>query len=215
MDEGSEQHNGAVERVRRGDVAALAEAFESHDRRLRATIVFRLDPRLNGRVDAGDILQEAYLNAFKRCAHVEGDTAKALFMWLRLIVIQTIADVHRRHLGAAMRDAGREQPIGGGWPGDHTSLSMAARLTGHLTSPTGALRRVELSEQLQSALGQMNDLDREVLALRHFEELTNQEVSDVLGIEEKAASIRYIRALRRLKEVLARISGLDPSSITG
>jgi len=199
-----------IERVRGGDAEALASAFDAQRARLKTIVGFRMDARLAGRVDPDDVLQEAFLNASKRAAHVEGDTDDSLFVWLRLITIQTLADVYRRHLGAQKRDAGREmtkQPAETGT----TSLSLAAGLLGHLTSPTRALRRVERAEQLVAALDRLSDTDREVIALRHFEELTNQEVAAILGIEQKAASIRYVRALRRLKDVLADFPGLSLS----
>lgn len=214
MSRQTENGDHRLERIRSGDVDVLAKAFDEHASRLQAIVRFRLDPRLARRVDAADVMQEAYLNAFKRCDHLEGSTEESLFIWLRMITLQTLADVHRRHLGAQARDAGRE------WTqrspcGDNTSLSVVARLVGHLTSPSGALRREELSEQLQASLAEMNEIDREILALRHFEELTNQEVAAVLGIEQKAASIRYVRALRRLKELLAELPGLGSSSAAG
>jgi len=203
---------GRGERIRRGDVQVLANAFEEHGARLRSIVQFRLDSRLVRRVDPADVVQEAYLNAFKRCQHLEGDADQALFVWLRLITLQTLADVHRRHLGAQARDAGREFAQRSDGLGDNTSLSVVARLVGHLTSPSGIAHRAELSERLQASLSEMNDIDREVLALRHFEELSNQEVAAVLGLEQKAASIRYVRALRRLKELLSALPGLESSA---
>lgn len=87
---------------------------------------------------------------------------------------------------------------------------MTRHLAAGVTSPSLALRRSEFCEQLHHALDQMDSIDREVLALRHFEELTNQEVAEVLGIQQKAASIRYVRALRRLKAILDELSGVNP-----
>lgn len=196
-----------IARVRGGDTAALAEAFDEYRPRLLKTVAFRLDPRLAGRVDAEDVLQEAYLNAAQRCAHVEGDTEQSLFVWLRLIVGQTLVDVHRRHLGAQMRAAGREVALHRGANAETTTASLAHGLLASVTSPSGAMQRSERAERLRAALASMDDIDREVLALRHFEELSNQEIAEVLGIEQKAASIRYIRALRRLKAILEDQAG--------
>jgi len=211
MNDRSDNEFDLLPRVKDGDTVALAKAFELSRDRLHTIVRFRIDRRLAGRVDADDILQEAYLNAAKRCAHVEGESDDALFIWLRLITIQTMADVYRRHVGAQKRDAGREARLKAPGDGATTSMSLAAGLVGGLTSPTGAIRRIERAEQLAAALDQMNDVDREVIALRHFEELTNQEVAAVLGIEQKAASIRYVRALRRLKDVLAEFPDLSLS----
>lgn len=195
-----------LERIRSGDRDALAEALEHCRPRLLRMIAFRMDRRAAGRIDPDDVLQEAFLGAAQRCEHLRGDEAGSLYIWLRLITLQSLTDLHRRHLGAQARDAGREARKAAGPAGGSTSLSIAAQLLGRMTSPTQAIRRVELTEQLQSALQQMNEIDREVLALRHFEELSNQEIAEVLNIEEKAASIRYVRALRRLKEVMTKLS---------
>jgi RNA polymerase sigma-70 factor (ECF subfamily) len=119
-----------------------------------------------------------------------------------LIVQQTLIDVQRRHLGAKKRDAYRERSIHGGQWSQNTSVSLVAKLLGTYTSPSQAAVRQERAAQLRDAIEQMDEMDREVLALRHFEELTNSEVAEVLGIQETTASNRYVRALRRLKVIL-------------
>ena len=201
----SELINGVIQ----GDRQALAALFDRYRQRLWRTVNFRLNSRLHGRVDADDVLQEAYLNAAQRIDHFLPDAAQSCFIWLRLIVSQTLVDVHRRHLGAKMRDARRDVPIYGGWDSESTSFSLSSQLLGHLTSPSHAALRQELSEQLEAALSAMSDIDREVLALRHFEELTNRETAQVLDMTEQAASVRYVRALARLKGVMSAIAGDD------
>lgn len=200
--------NLVAERIRLGGESALAELFTAFRERLWRMVHFRLDPRLIGRVDADDVLQEAYVNAVTRVGSFLSDPSHSFFIWLRLVVNQTLVDVHRRHLGSQMRDAGREITIGGGQCASASSMSMAAFLVGDLTSPSRAAMKNELASRLDEALGSMNAIDREVLVLRHFEELSNKEVAEVLGIEQKAASIRYIRAIARLKEILEAIPGL-------
>lgn len=196
-------------RLAAGDDSALGEAFAQHRERLWRMIRFRMDPRLLSRVDADDILQEAYLAAAQRLDHFrKKDEDSSLFLWLRQIAGQTLIDVHRRHIGAKMRDAGREVSLHAKMP-QATSISLAAQLLGRLTSPSQAALRDELSDQLEKALEQMEPIDQEVLALRHFEELTNREVAEVLGIQQKAASIRYVRAIARLKDVLKQIPGFE------
>jgi len=124
---------------------------------------------------------------------------------------QRLIDVHRQHLGAKMRNAGQEISIDGvGAPGAN-SACLAAELVGHMTSPSHAARKHELFEQLQDAMNQLDPIDREVLTLRHFEELGNAETAEILGIEKAAASKRYVRALERLKDLLAAIPGFDAS----
>ena len=198
-----------LERLRNGDEASLAALFSRHREKLWRLVQFRLDPRLRGRVDADDVLQEAYLNAAQRIRHFFEKPSMSFFVWLRLIVDQTLADTHRRHLGTRLRDAGREVRIDPGCQPHATSTSLAIQIAGSLTSPSQAAIRDETYRQLEEALESMDPTDREVLALRHFEELSNGEVAEVLGIQEKAASIRYVRALRRLKGILTRLPGFS------
>ena len=183
----------------------LAAEFSRQRSRLLRSIQYRIDPRLAGRVDADDILQEAYLDAAQRFAGFQQSPSVSLFVWLRKIVGQTMVNVFRRHLMAGNRSIGREQrrvrPTTGA-----TSISLAAQFAARLTSPSQAAMRGELAEQLESALGQLKPIDREILLLRHFEECTNTETAELLGIEPKAASIRYIRAVGRLKDVLGKIA---------
>ncbi len=195
------------DRLQQGDQQALAELFSYHRSRLWRMVNFRLDSRLAGRVDADDILQEAYLAAAQRIGHYLEDPSKSFFVWLRLIVGQTLIDVHRRHLGAQMRDANREVSRQRPAYPQATSISLVAQLLGNVTSPSQAAVKAETAAQLEQAIEAMDTIDREVLALRHFEELTNGEVAEVLGIQQKAASIRYVRAVARLKNILADVPG--------
>jgi len=165
-------------------------------------ISFRMDPRLHGRVDADDVLQEAWLAAVQRIDHFLADATRSIFVWFRLITSQTLIDLHRRHLGTKKRNAPMEFSINRGWTSDSTSSALSFHLLGHLTSPSQAALREELSNQLQDSLSSMNEIDREVLALRHFEQLSNKETAQILGISDQASSDRYMRALARLKNVL-------------
>jgi len=196
-----------LDRLRDGDSQALAELFSEHRERLWRMVKFRLDTRLAGRADADDILQEAYLNAAQRVHHYLQDPSNSFFVWLRLIVGQTLIDVHRRHLGAKMRDVHREVSLQAASYPQATSVALAAQLLGNMTSPSQAAVKAETARQLEQAVAAMDTIDQEVLALRHFEELTNSEVAEVLGIQQKAASIRYVRALARLKDILEKIPG--------
>jgi RNA polymerase sigma-70 factor (ECF subfamily) len=199
----SEHVNGALH----GDREALAQLFAHYRPRLWRMVNFRLHPRLQGRIDADDVLQDAWLMAVDRISYFPRDASHSPFIWFRMIVNQTLVDLHRRHLGAEKRSATRDVSINGGWQSESTSSSMAFHLMGHLTSPSSAYNRVELARQLDVALEGMNDIDREVLALRHFEELSNSETARVLNMSEQAASGRYIRALGRLKQVLEVLPG--------
>ena len=198
-----------LERVRQGDSEAMATLFDQHRERLRRMVQFRMDARLRGRVDADDIVQEAYLDAAQRAENLKGDQEQSGFIWLRLIVNQTLINVHRRHLGAKMRDAGREAHRSVVNESNSTADSIVANLLGHLTSPSQAARRAEFQAQLEHGLAAMDPLDREVLALRHFEELSNGEVALELDMQPKAASMRYVRALKRLKDILDAVPGFS------
>lgn len=201
-----DSENGRLQRLvqllRDGDEQALAELFLWYRDKLWRMVNFRLDQRLLGRVDADDVLQEAYLAAAQRVEHFRKEPEMSALVWLRLIVGQTLTDVHRRHLGARMRDA--RQEVSMHVPSAQaSSISLAAHLLGHLTSPSQAAMRDEMARRLEEALDSMDPIDREVLALRHFEELSNNEVSEVLGLQKSAASNRYVRALSRLRGILA------------
>ena len=203
----NEYDNLAVlERLRAGDEEALADAFFEYRDRLRRLISFRLDRRLYGRVDADDILQEAFLDATRRIEHFFEDSSQSLFIWLRLIVCQTMIGVHRRHLGTKMRDVTREISFHHAEYPQATSVSLANHVADSISTPSHIAMRDEARLQLETAIQQMSEIDQEILALRHFEELTNKEVAEVLGIEVKAASIRYVRALKRLQEIMESVS---------
>ena len=191
-----------------GDPNALVELFARHRDQLRRMVRLRLDRRLQGRVDPSDVLQEAQLDVLRRAGAYAADPKLPPFLWLRLITGQRLVALHRRHLGAQMRNAGQEIALHRGPMPQATSVSLAEMLLGRLTSPTQAAQRAEVRVLLQEVLNGMDPLDREVLTLRHFEELSNAEVAQVLGLSKTAASNRYIRALERLREILAGIPGL-------
>jgi RNA polymerase sigma-70 factor (ECF subfamily) len=197
-----------VRRATGGEEKALAELFAQHRSRLRQMVKVRLDRRLQGRVDPSDVLQDAFVDlAEKLPEYAERTAVVPFYLWLRLVVAERLIRVHRHHLGAAMRDAGREVSIHRNSYPDAGSASMAAQLIGHLTTVSRAAQRSETRLILQRALDGMDPIDREVIALRHFEELGNDEVASVLGITRAAASKRYVRAMLRLKRVL------DPAPI--
>jgi RNA polymerase sigma-70 factor (ECF subfamily) len=199
-----------IEQAVRGDQRALGDLLGRHRQRLRRMVALRLDRRLQGRVDPSDVIQEACLDAARRLTEYHRNPTMPFFLWLRLVVGQRLVDEHRKHLGAAARDAGREISLYRGALPETTSAALAAHLLGRLTTPSQAALRAERKIRLQEALNSLDAIDREVLALRHFEELSNAEAAAVLGLDKSAASKRYARALIRLKEILASLpSGLD------
>jgi RNA polymerase sigma-70 factor (ECF subfamily) len=196
-------------RLRAGDPAAAGELFAAHRDRLKRMVRLRLDRRLQGRLDPSDVLQEAFLDVRKKAREFAAKPDLPAYLWLRLVTAERLLILHRRHLGAQMRGADREVSLCGGGVPAATTYSLANLLLGRLTSPTEAAVRAERQLRLQEALNGMDETDREVLALRHFEELSNAEVAAVLGLTKTAASNRYVRALKRLKEVLSALPGAD------
>jgi RNA polymerase sigma-70 factor (ECF subfamily) len=190
-----------LDAARHGDESALAVLVERHRERLERMVQLRMDRRLLGRVDPADVVQKAYLAVRSKFARYNTDSQLPFFLWLRLEVGQKLVDLHRFHLGAQMRDAGQEVSLHRGALPQVTSLSLAEHLLGKLTTASRAAMRAELKICVQEALNSMDPHDREVLILRHFEELSNGEAAQVLGIKPSAAVNRYVRALKRLKDV--------------
>lgn len=186
--------------LQQGEKTALSECFAEYRPRLERIAEFRLNRRLLARIDSDDVLQEAFMAASRRLPHCDTTSRETVFVWLRMILHQTLIDLHRQHLQAAGRDLQREVRADAIEP--DTSGCIASQLVSQISSPSMSLKREELNERLRLALNQMEEKDREVLALRHFEELTNGEVARVLNLSVKAASIRYIRAMKKLKVLM-------------
>jgi RNA polymerase sigma-70 factor (ECF subfamily) len=196
-----------LDAARNGDEGALAALVERHRERLERMVWLRMDRRLQGRVDPADVVQDAYLALRGKFPQYIADPQLPFFLWLRLEVGQKLVDLHRFHLGTQMRDAGQEVSLHRGALPQVTSLSLAEHLLGKLTTASHAAMRAELKIRVQEALNSMDPHDREVLILRHFEELSNSETAQVLGIKPSAAVNRYVRALKRLKDVFQGMPG--------
>lgn len=192
-----------VNMLRCGGDTAVAELFSEFQPRLERMVEFRLDRRLRGRVDSSDIIQESYIEVARRIEDYTSNPTVAFYVWVRQITWQTLVSVHRRHLGQkrhpGMEVRLRKKEAHG------TAYSIADALIAQLTSPSGAAQRQEEHDQLRKALAAMEETDREVLALRHFEQLGNNEVAEILSLSRTAASNRYVRAVKRLGDVLASI----------
>ncbi len=191
-----------LERASRGDQCALGELLTRHRERLRLMVRLRMDRRLQGRIDPSDVIQEACLEAAERFDDYVVEPTMPFFLWLRFLTAQRLLVLHRQHLLVQGRDAGREVSLYRGGLPEASSAVLAAQLVGQHTSPSQAAIRAEMQIKLEEALNGMDSIDREVLALRHFEQLTNGETAQVLGLRESAASQRYARALLRFKNIL-------------
>lgn len=185
-----------------GGEAALADLFSRFRDRLSRMVRFRLDPRLRSRLDPSDVLQEAWVKMARRLPEVRETPPVSFYVWARRITWQTLIDLQRVGMGQR-RDPRREVEGRVRAGADGTSLSIVRALVGDLTPPSAAAVREERSRRLHETLASMDELDREVLALRHFEQLGNKETAEVLGLSETAASNRYVRALGRLGDLLA------------
>jgi len=196
-----------LERVRAGDADALNALLAHYRERLCRMVGLRLDARVQARVDASDVIQDAFLEITERMQEYLKNPRVPFYVWLRLVVGERLSKLHRHHLGAQMRNAGRELSLYREALPAASSAALAAQLLGKFTSPTQAVVRAERLLRIQEALNALDPLDREVLALRHFEQLSRQEAAQVLGIEDAAAAKRYVRALKRLKDALADMPG--------
>jgi RNA polymerase sigma-70 factor (ECF subfamily) len=205
MDQGSGNSDDLICLAASGDEGALAALWDRHRARLKQMVRLRLDRRLQSRVDPSDVLQEAYLDLVDRLADYARNLPMPTYLWLRLVTGQRLMQIHRRHLGTAARDAGREVSLYAGALPQASSASLAAQLLGDFTTASQVAARAERQLMLQQALNGMDQVDREIIALRHFEELTNGEAAQLLGLSKGAASKRYIRALTRLQAVLERM----------
>ncbi|MFO0809266.1 MAG: sigma-70 family RNA polymerase sigma factor [Gemmataceae bacterium] len=185
------------------DADRLAELWNCQRERLRRMVAFRIDPRLAQRVDPSDVLQEVFLNARQRLGAFAAKQDQSPAGWLRLVAEQTLVDVHRRHLGAQQRSVERETPHAALVAQFSTTVAALAEILADPgSSPSQHLAREERVAQLEKALAGLDPIDREVLALRHYEDYSNGDVAELFAITPQAASNRYVRALRRLKAIL-------------
>lgn len=185
-----------------GDAAAVNALLDRHREALRNMVRSRMDRKLERRVDASDIVQDVLIEASTRMQDYLKDPKIPFGLWLRQIAQDRIIDVHRRHRVAARRSMDREQPMHAPGLGDRSSLELAAQLRDPELTPAAATLRKELQQRFLEALDRMDEEDREILLMRHFEQLTNTEAAELLGLTPPAAGMRHLRALRRLREIL-------------
>jgi len=217
MDEANTQRQAVlVEKARMGDPQAGESLLQLHRERLRRMIDSRLDPAISRREDASDIVQNVIFEAHKRLAQYLANPSMPFQLWLRHIAQDHIIDAHRRHRQAQRRSLDREQYLSSGPMSDQSSMDLAAQLFDRQPTPASEAMRHELRNNLISAINSLNSDDREVILMRHVEQMSNQEVASTQGVTEAAASMRYLRAIRRLKETLAAgNSGSQSDDFTG
>ncbi len=192
-----------------GDAASWQATIDRHRDQLRRMAMFRLDRRLQSRLDPSDVVQDVFAEASRRLGDYLRQPTVPFFVWLRTLASQQLVTVHRRHFGAERRDARREMSLDQEFL--DSSSAMAAQLAADDTSPSEAALKSELADRLRQALAQMEELDREVLALRHFEGLSNAETATVLNLTISAASKRYVRAAEKLRLIMVDLFGTSGS----
>ncbi len=188
-------------RLVEGGTGELASIFEELRPRLERLVEFRLHPGLRGRVDTADVLQEAFLTISARLPEFLDSPDVSPFVWMRRMTLQCVVNIHRHHF-RKKRNVGQEVKLSALKRSDQTSLSIAHALLDSRMSPSQAAIQAEELERMRRALEAMDEIDREVLALRHFERLSNNETAEELGLSATAASNRYIRAMARLADLM-------------
>ncbi len=191
-----------LENARQGDANAVEQLLHEFRLPLRRVIDLRLDPQLARRLDASDIVQDVLLEANQRLIEYLRTPKMPFKLWLRHLAQDRIIDAHRRHRQAQRRSIDKEQPLQRPAWVDESSIQLAAQLIDSEKTPASAAIHHELKIRFEDALTKVSDDDREIIVLRHHEQLSNQDVAAFLGITEAAASMRYLRAIRKLREVL-------------
>ena len=191
-----------LDQAKRGDNEAIDALLGRHREAVRRMIALRLDPAIVQRVDASDVVQEVLLEVSRRLQDFLKKPAMPFHLWLRHIAKDHLIDAHRKHHQAQKRGVNREQPLARhGWA-EQSSVDLAGQLIDQELTPASAAVRQELERRLHEALSQLDEDDREMILMRHFEQLANQEVAASLGLTEAAASMRYLRAIRKLRDFM-------------
>jgi RNA polymerase sigma-70 factor (ECF subfamily) len=203
----SDEVTQLVQQAVGGNALALTALMDQYRDRLKRMVGLRMDRRLQGRIDASDVVQEALIDAARRLEEYARQPPTGFYLWLRWLAADRLLNAHRYHLGTLKRDAAREVSLYRRAMPEACSVSLAAQLLGKLTSPTQAIAKAELQLIVQEVLNSMDEMDREILVLRNFEQLSTTETAEVLGINRSTASKRYLSALKRLKQALSAVPG--------
>lgn len=185
-----------------GDADAVNQLMDRHRASLRRIVQLRLDQKVQRRVDVSDIVQDVLIEANRRLNDYLKNPVLTFRVWLRQIARDRIIDAHRRHRASAKRSVDREQALAAPPAGDHSAYDLAAQLCDPELTPAARATQQELARRVEQAITTLNETDAEIIILRHYEQLSNQETAQALGLSEPAASMRYLRAVRRLKELL-------------
>ncbi len=193
-----------IQAARNGDPDAVNRLLDRHREGIRRLVEMRLDRKVQQRVDVSDVVQEVLVEASGRLDKYLDDPVMAFHLWLRQIAWDQIIDTYRRHRVSAKRNMDREQPMHSGGRGgvDESSVDLAIQLCDPAMTPAAVATQREIAGRVESAIDRLDDADREVIWMRHYEHLTNLEIAEALGLQPPAASMRYLRAMRRLRILL-------------
>lgn len=208
----SAETDDLLARARKGDAAAVERLLAGHRDALRRMVQLRMDPALARRVDSSDVVQEVLIEANRRLTDYLARPVMPFALWLRSMARDRLIDAHRRHREAARRSLDREQPLAGGDDSSTADLQPGAWLADRELTPAAAALQAEAARRFQDAIARLDETDREVLLMRHFEQLSNQEVAAALGLSEAAASMRHLRAIKRLRETIGALAPPEPEA---
>jgi RNA polymerase sigma-70 factor (ECF subfamily) len=195
--------------AKEGSEEAIGKLLDRHRDALRRMVQMRLDRRIQRRVDVSDIVQDVLFEANRRLSKYLQEPKMPFHLWLRHMARDRIIDAHRRHRASAKRSVDREKPLLSPANVDRSTMEIAAQLCDPAITPAAAATMHELARRFEAAIDELEERDREVLLMRHFEHLTNQEVAQALSLTEPAASMRYLRALRRLRALIAETTSQE------
>jgi RNA polymerase sigma-70 factor (ECF subfamily) len=196
-----------LEQARLGKETAVNDLMERHRSALIHLVRMRLDRKLQQRVDVSDVVQDVLIEASRRLGTYLENPQMMFHLWLRHIAKDRIIDAHRRHRVSAKRSVDREQSMSVPAGYDHSSIQLAAQIIDKELTPAARATQDELARRVEQVIQQLDEKDAEIVVMRHYEQLTNQEAAAVLELSEAAASMRYLRAIRRLKSLLTGADG--------
>ena len=197
--------------ARDGDPSAVNQLMDRHRNSLRQLVRMRLDKKIQNRIDVSDVVQDVLVEANRRLTRYLADPVMPFHLWLRQIAKDRIIDAHRRHRVSAKRSVDREQKMAAPRGYDQSSVQLAALLGDPKLTPAAAVMQAEMARQVEESITLLDEKDSEIIVMRHYEHLTNQEIGQLLDLSEPAASMRYLRAIRRLKIVLQEGDSGDSS----
>ncbi len=204
-----EQTQDLLKEVGEGDQSAVNRLLDRHREAVRRMVQMRLDHAVARRVDASDVVQDVMLEASQRLTDYIRNPSMPFHLWLRQLAKDRMIDMHRRHRGAQRRSVDREQNMSSFNTDDQSAADLTSLLRDTELTPAASALRKEMEERFVLALDKLEEGEREIIIMRHFEHLGNGEVAEALGLSAPAAGMRYLRAIRRLRELL----GTDDVSV--